>query len=101
MCALQFLLPAARNLPEVWRHRLNPTTWLSSEEVSPFPDRKKSVLYVFVRIGPGGYVAAIKAAQLGLKARLTGSSYMIISQLIPPLHRRHVSRNAALLAEHV
>jgi hypothetical protein len=85
MCALQFLLPAARNLPEVWPHRLSPTTWLSSEEVSPFPVQKQTVPYVLVCIGPGGYVAAIKAAQLGLKACLTGSSHMIVSQLIPPL----------------
>ena len=85
MCAPQFLLPAARNLLEVWPHLLSRTTWLSLGEVSPFPVRKRTVPYVFVCIGPGGYVAAIKAAQLGLKARLTGSSHMIVSQLIPPL----------------
>lgn len=50
-------------------------------------------------VGPGGYVAAIKAAQLGLRVHFQ-LSCLSLSKLVRFLGgRRHVSRNEVLLVE--
>ena len=50
------------------------------------------------RVGPGGYVAAIKAAQLGLKVR---TIVAFSSRIYTYGRRRRAMRNAEPLAEHV
>jgi len=51
-----------------------------------------------VSVGPGGYVAAIKAAQLGLRVS-TLLSRCASSNMVPFVYRRRASRNEVLLAE--
>jgi thioredoxin reductase len=54
---------------------------------------------VIIGGGPGGYVAAIKAAQLGFKVRFQLAANLR-SQLTPtPLHRPRASRSAVAWEE--
>jgi len=50
--------------------------------------------------GPGGYVAAIKAAQLGLRVSHIGNIVEYIRIYIAMLYRRHASKNAVHSAVH-
>jgi hypothetical protein len=73
-----------------WRHPLANTMPLSSVEVCPCPYHllNKTVCLPAFSAGPGGYVAAIKAAQLGLKVRsaLAPSHYLSYVPFSPRPH---------------